>query len=77
MKNSLIVLVILFLGCSKKETENINVYQITLRYTGHENSPSTRIILTNRKRNEKIFPEANYQVEKEDLMKIEEILTQK
>ncbi|MCE3074668.1 hypothetical protein [Chryseobacterium gwangjuense] len=73
MKNLLIVLVILFLGCSKKETENINVYQITVRYTGHENSPSRRIILTNRKRNEKIFPVVNYQLEKEDLMKIEEI----
>jgi hypothetical protein len=72
MKNLLIVLVIL-LGCSKKETENINVYQITVRYTGHENSPSTRIILTNRKPNENIFPVVNYQVGKEDLMKIEEI----
>ncbi|AYN00779.1 hypothetical protein [Chryseobacterium sp. 3008163] len=73
MKNLLIVLVILFLGCSKKETENIIVYQITVSYTGHENSPSQKIILTDRKPNENVFPEVNYQVEKKDLMKIEEI----
>lgn len=73
MKNLLIALLILFLGCSKKETENIDVFQITVRYTGHENSPSRRIILSNKNRNEKIFPEVNYQVEKEDLIKIEEI----
>ncbi|WP_262696727.1 hypothetical protein [Chryseobacterium sp. 3008163] len=38
MKNLLIVLVVL-LGCSKKETENINVYQITVKYTGPRDAP--------------------------------------
>jgi hypothetical protein len=73
MKNLLIVLVILLLGYSKKETENINVYQITVIYTGKEDSPSQEIILTDRKPNKNVFPEVNYQVEKKDLMKIEEI----
>ncbi|TXF79605.1 hypothetical protein [Chryseobacterium sp.] len=72
MKNLLIVLVI-FLGCSKKETENINVDQITVRYLGSQDAPHPIIILTNRKPNENDFPTVNYQVEKEDLIKIEKI----
>lgn len=72
MKNLLIILVI-FLGCSKKETENINVYQITIRYLGSQDAPHQIIILTNRKPNENYFPTVNYQIEKEDLMKIEKI----
>jgi hypothetical protein len=76
MKNLLIVLVIL-LGCSKKETENINVYQITVRYTGPQDAPSPIIILKNRKTNQNVFPVTNYQIEKEDLMKIEKICNSK
>jgi hypothetical protein len=72
MKNLLIVLVIL-LGCSKKETENINAYQITVSYTGPRDAPPPIIILKNRKPNENIFPVTNYQIEKEDLMEIEKI----
>jgi hypothetical protein len=72
MKNLLIVLVILF-GCSKKEAENIIVYQIKVRYLGSQDAPSPIIILTNRKPNENIFPEINYKIEKEDLMEIEKI----
>ncbi|MDQ0592487.1 hypothetical protein QFZ37_000856 [Chryseobacterium ginsenosidimutans] len=73
MKNLLIVLVILFLGCSKKETENINVYQITVTYIGPRDAPPPEIVLKNSKPNENVFPVTNYQIEKEDLMKIEEI----
>jgi len=72
MKILLIVLVILF-GCSKKETENINVYQITVKYTGPRDAPPPIIILKNTKPNENIFPKVNHQIKKEDLMKIEEI----
>lgn len=72
MKNLIIVLAIL-LGCSKKETENINVYQITVRYIGPQDAPSSIIILTNKKPNENDFPVVNYQIEKEDLIKIEEV----
>ena len=71
MKNLLIVLVILLLGCSKKEIENINDYKITVRYTGPQDAPSPIIILTNRKPNENDFPVTNYQIEKKDLLKIE------
>jgi hypothetical protein len=73
MKNLLIVLVILFLGCSKKETENINVYQIMITYIGPRDAPPPEIVLKNSKPNENVFPVTNYQIEKEDLMKIEEI----
>lgn len=72
MKNLLIVLVILF-GCSKKETENINVYQITVTYIGPRDAPPPEIVLKNRKPNENVFPVTNYQIEKEDLMEIEKI----
>lgn len=72
MKNLLIVLVIL-LSCSKKETENINAYQITIRYLGSQDAPSPIIILTDRKPNENDFPVVNYQIEREDLMEIEKI----
>ncbi|HCA08442.1 MULTISPECIES: hypothetical protein [unclassified Chryseobacterium] len=72
MKNLLIVLVIL-LGCSKKETENINVYQITVTYIGPRDASPPIIVLKNRKPNENVFPVTNYQIEKEDLMKIEKI----
>lgn len=72
MKYLIIVLAIL-LGCSKKETENINVYQIKVRYAGPQDAPSSIIILTNKEPNENDFPVTNYQIEKEDLIKIEEI----
>lgn len=72
MKNLLIILV-MFFGCSKKETENINVYQITVRYLGSQDAPHPIILLTNRKPNENRFPVVNYQIEKEDLRKIEKI----
>lgn len=77
MKYFLIVLVIFFLGCSKKETENINDYQITVTYIGPRDAPPPEIVLKNSKPNVKnslkVSFETEYQVEKEDLMKIEEI----
>lgn len=75
MKNLLIVLVIL-LGCSKKETQNIN-YRIRVTYVGPRDAPPSIIILKNSKPNIndslKVSFETEYQIETEDLMKIEEI----
>lgn len=77
MKYLLIVLVTLFLCCSKKETENINNYQIKVTYIGPRDAPPPEIILKNSKPNEKdslkVSFETEYQLEKEDLIKIEEI----
>lgn len=74
MKNILIILVLL-LSCSKREreSENIKDYQITVRYTGPQDAPSPIVIFKNRKPNENVFPVSNYQIEKEDLIKIEKI----
>lgn len=73
MKNLLIAFLILFLGCSKKETENINVYQITLSYIGPRDALVPILILKNTKPDKNIIPIVNYQVDKEDLRTIEEI----
>ena len=72
MKNLLIVLVIL-LGCSKKETENINVYEITIYYTGPRDAPPPIIVLKNKKPKENDFPVVNYQIGKDDLINIEKV----
>ncbi|UOE39144.1 hypothetical protein [Chryseobacterium oryzae] len=72
MKHLLIFLVLL-LGCSKKENKNINVYEITIYYIGSRDAPPSIIVLTNKKPKENDFPVVNYQVEKEDLTKIEKI----
>ncbi|GEN77362.1 hypothetical protein [Chryseobacterium hagamense] len=72
MKNLLIVIVIFFLSCSKKETVNINAYQIMITYIGPRDAPPPEIVLRNSKTDKKVFPVTNYQIEKEDLMKIEE-----
>ena len=72
MKNLLIVIVILFLGCFKKETVNIKAYQIMITYIGPRDAPPPEIVLRNNKAYKKVFPVTNYQIEKEDLMKIEE-----
>lgn len=72
MKNLLIVLVIL-LSCSKKETANVNFYQITVRYTGEQDAPSPIIILKNKKPSENVFPVSNYRIRNEDLKKIKQI----
>ena len=72
MRNLLIVLGILFF-CSKKETENINVYQITLSYIVPRDALVPILILKNTKPDKNIIPVVNYQVYKEDLRTIEEI----
>jgi hypothetical protein len=73
VKNLLIAFLILFLGCSKKETENINVYQITLSYIGPRDALVPILILKNTKPDKNIIPIVNYQVDKEDLRTIEEM----
>jgi len=70
MKNILIVLVLL-LGCSKKETDNTKVFEVLVRYVGKEYTPSPQIILINRKPAKNDFPVSNYQIKKETLIKIE------
>ncbi|KQR95025.1 hypothetical protein ASG01_04000 [Chryseobacterium sp. Leaf180] len=69
----LIIALFLLSGCSKKEIKNLKFYQISIRYIGPQNAPVNRIVLTKSKPENNIFPTTNYQIEEEDLIKIEKI----